>query len=208
MLFPSEKEETYMTIQLENICKSAGGIPVLKDINWEIASDDCFLLTGPPGSGKTLLLRLILGLEKPDSGSVNLLGDYKYAQVNAGVVFQEDRLCEQFSAVENVAMVNERLSETVAGEELLKFLPEDRLYIPVSELSETERRLVVMIRALIIPSDILLLDEVLRGLDEALSRRVISYIRDKAGHKGIVFVQRDDTCLEFCRRFTLPGQAR
>ena len=192
-----------MTIQLENICKSVSGQQILKDINWQIASEDCWLLTGPSGSGKTMLLRLILGLEKPDSGSVNLLGDYKYANVNAGVVFQEDRLCEQFSAVENVAMVNERLSETVAAEELSRFLPQDRQTVPVCELNETERRLVVMIRALIIPSDLLLLDEVLRGMDEPLRTKVISYIRDKAGHKGIVFVQRDDTSLTFCRRFAL-----
>ncbi len=194
-----------MTIQLENICKSVAGQKVLENVNWEIGSDDCFLLTGPEGSGKTMLLRLILGLEKPDSGRVNLLGDYKYASVNAGVVFQEDRLCEQFSAIENVAMVNERLSAMVAEEELVKFLPSDRLILPVSALTPLERRLVVMIRACIIPSDILLLDEVLRGMDDALRKKVVSYIRDKAGHKGIVFVQRDDKGLEFCRRFALEG---
>lgn len=192
-----------MTIQLENICKSVSGQQILKDINWQIASEDCWLLTGPSGSGKTMLLRLILGLEKPDSGSVNLLGDYKYANVNAGVVFQEDRLCEQFSAVENVAMVNERLSETVAAEELSRFLPQDRQTVPVCELNETERRLVVMIRACIIPSDILLLDEPFRGMDSDLRSRAITYIRDKAGHKGIVFVQRDESGLEFCRKFSL-----
>ena len=194
-----------MTIQLENICKSVAGQKVLENVNWEIGSDDCFLLTGPEGSGKTMLLRLILGLEKPDSGRVNLLGDYKYASVNAGVVFQEDRLCEQFSAIENVAMVNERLSAMVAEEELVKFLPSDRLILPVSALTPLERRLVVMVRACIIPSDILLLDEVLRGMDDALRKKVVSYIRDKAGHKGIVFVQRDDKGLEFCRRFALEG---
>ena len=192
-----------MTIQLENICKSVSGKQILKDINWQIASEDCWLLTGPSGSGNTMLLRLILGLEKPDSGSVNLLGDYKYANVNAGVVFQEDRLCEQFSAVENVAMVNERLSETVAAEELSRFLPQDRQTVPVCELNETERRLVVMIRACIIPSDILLLDEPFRGMDSDLRSRAITYIRDKAGHKGIVFVQRDESGLEFCRKFPL-----
>ena len=192
-----------MTIQLQDICKSVSGQQILKDINWQIASEDCWLLTGPSGSGKTMLLRLILGLEKPDSGSVNLLGDYKYANVNAGVVFQEDRRCEQFSAVENVAMVNERLSETVAAEELSRFLPQDRQTVPVCELNETERRLVVMIRACIIPSDILLLDEPFRGMDSDLRSRVIAYIRDKAGHKGIVFVQRDESGLEFCRKFSL-----
>ena len=192
-----------MTIQLQDICKSIDGKEVLKNISWEIGSDDCFLLTGPSGSGKTMLLRLILRLEKPDSGSVNLLGDYKYDVVNAGVVFQEDRLCEQFSAVENVAMVNERLSERVAAEELAKFLREERLRIPVSDLDPVERRLVVMIRACIIPSDILLLDEPFRGMDQELQSRAVAYIRAKAGHKGIVFVQQDDTGLGFCRRFQL-----
>lgn len=192
-----------MTIQLQDICKTVQGREVLKDIQWEIGSDDCWLLAGPSGSGKTMLLRIILGLEKPDRGSVNLLGDYKYASVNAGVVFQEDRLCEQFSAIENVAMVNERLSETVAKEELVKFLPEERLSIPVCELDALERRLVVMIRACIIPSDLLLLDEPFRGMDDALRSRAIAYIRDKAGHKGIVFVQQDDSGLEFCRKFVL-----
>ena len=192
-----------MTIQVENVCKSVGGQEILKNISWEISSDDCFLLTGPEKSGKTLLLRLILGLEKPDSGSVNLLGDYKYSSVNAGVVFQEDRLCEQFSAIENVAMVNARLSERVAEEELVKFLPQERLTIPVCELDPVERRLVVMIRACIIPSDLLLLDEPLRGMNELLRSRAIAYIREKAGHKGIVFAQRDDAGLEFCRKFVL-----
>ena len=192
-----------MTIQLQDVCKSVAGKEILKNINWEIGSDDCFLLTGPAGSGKTMLLRLILGLEKPDSGSVNLLGDYKYANINAGVVFQEDRLCEQFSAIENVAMVNERLSERVAEEELVRFLPEERLTVPVCELNETERRLVVMIRACIIPSDILLLDDPFWSMTADLRSRVIAYIRDKAGHKGIVFVQRDDSGLEFCRKFVL-----
>ena len=192
-----------MTIQLQDIGKTISGKELFKNFNWEIGSDDCFVLTGPAGSGKTMLLRLILGLEKPDTGAVNLLGDYKYSSVNAGVVFQEDRLCEQFTAVENVAMVNARLSERVAEQELLKFLPADRLSVPVCELNETERRLTAVIRACIVPSDILLLDEPLRGMDRELAGNVVRYIRDKAGHKGIVFVQRDAENLEFCRRMEL-----
>ena len=50
-----------MTIQLQDICKSVSGKEILKNINWEIGSDDCFLLMGPALSGKTMLLRLILG---------------------------------------------------------------------------------------------------------------------------------------------------
>ena len=158
-----------MIIELKDISKAVNGRPVLKEINWHIGSEDTWLLTGAAGSGKTLLLRIVLGLEKADSGSVNLLGDYKYASVNAGVVFQEDRLCGQFSAVENVAMVNERLSEMVAEEELGKFLKEEELYVPVSSLDPVTRRIVVIIRACIIPSDVLLMDEPFRGMEEGLT---------------------------------------
>ncbi len=192
-----------MTIELQNISKTIEGRNVLNNINWSISSDDIWALTGPEGSGKTMLFRLILGLEKPDSGSVNLLGDYKYSRVNAGVVFQEDRLCEQFSATENVAMVNARLSETVAREDLLHFLPEECLGKDVTLLDPGQRRLVVIVRACIIPSDLLLLDEPFRGMDEELRKKALSYIRDKAGHKGIVIAQRTMEGLEFCRKFEL-----
>lgn len=192
-----------MTIEVKDVYKSMLGQEVLRGVNWEIGDDDTWLLTGPEESGKTLLLRIILGLEKPDKGSVNLLGDYKYSSVNAGVVFQEDRLCEGFSAVENVAMVNRRLSEKVAAEELLKFLPEENLRRPVYELDPVARRLVVMIRATIVPSDILLMDEPFRGMEPELRDRCISYIKDKAGHKAVVFAQRTEEGLESCRKMRL-----
>ena len=100
-------------------------------------------------------------------------------------------------------MVNERLSERVAAEELVKFLPQERLDVPVCELNAVERRLVAMIRACLVPSDILLLDEPFRGMEDALRREAAAYIRERAGHKGIVFAQRDDRGVEFCRRFAL-----
>ena len=100
-------------------------------------------------------------------------------------------------------MVNERLSERVAEEDLIRFLPQERLHIPVCELNAVERRIVALVRACIIPSDILLLDEPFRGMDEELRGQALSYIREKARNKGIVFAQRDERGLEFCRRFAL-----
>lgn len=99
-----------MTIQVDSVSKSFDGKPVLTDFCMEISDGNSYLLTGPSGSGKTTLLRILLGLEKADSGKIRLLGDYKYSSIHAGTVFQEDRLCEAFSAVENVAMVSRKLS--------------------------------------------------------------------------------------------------
>ena len=178
-------------LEMINIEKSFNGVRVLKNVDLTVERGEYLAIMGPSGSGKTMLLRLILGLEKPDSGSVNLLGDYKYANVNAGVVFQEDRLCEQFSAVENVAMVNERLSETVAAEELSRFLPQDRQTVPVCELNETERRLVVMIRACIIPSDILLLDEPTSNVDSINEGIILQALQAQKQKKSISDAQKE-----------------
>ena len=102
-----------MTIEVENVCLTVEGKEILKDISWEISSDDTWLLSGDAGSGKTALISVILGLLKPDSGRVRLLGDYKYDRVNAGVVFQEDRLIETLSAAENAALVRKVTSPAV-----------------------------------------------------------------------------------------------
>lgn len=193
-----------MTIEILHAGKSFGGKAVLKDVNWNISSDDTWLLCGPEGAGKTTLLHILIGLIRPDQGQVNLLGDYKYDHVNAGVVFQEDRLCPGFSAVENVAMVNARLSENTAAEELVKLIPESRIHLPVETLDAVTRRYVTIVRACIIPSDILLLDEPFFGMTEKEQEKAFRYIRDKAGHKGIVIAQRSDRGLTNLRKMELP----
>ena len=91
-----------MTIEAKNITVNIGGKTVLDNVTWEISSDDTWALTGDEGSGKSALIDVVLGLRRPDKGHVSLLGDYKYDRVNAGVVFQEDRLSEDFSAVSNI----------------------------------------------------------------------------------------------------------
>ena len=188
-----------MTIEVENISKSYDGKQVLKDFSLDISSDSSYAVTGPSGSGKTTLLRIILGLEKPDSGRVRLLGDYKYAWINAGVVFQEDRLCEDFSAVENVAMVNRRLSAKIARQELCKLLPEDELDKPVRELSGGMRRRVCIIRACIIPTDVIIMDEPFAGLDDDNRKKAIDYIRSIQATTPLVITAHSLEGLEFCK---------
>lgn len=188
-----------MTIQVENICKSYDGKTVLQNFCMEIASEGAYLVMGPSGSGKTTLIRILLGLEKPDSGKVRLLGDYKYSGINAGTVFQEDRLCENFSAVENVAMVSKKLSPRIAREELEKLLPADELDKPVRELSGGMRRRVCIVRACIIPSDVLLLDEPFAGLDADNRRKAVSYIQNARGTTPLVITGHSAEDLPFCR---------
>ena len=76
-----------MTIEIKDVSKSFNGQKVLDNFNLNIESEHSYILTGPSGCGKTTLLRLVLGLDEPDSGTIKLLGDYKYPFINSGVVF-------------------------------------------------------------------------------------------------------------------------
>ena len=192
-----------MTIEVKDVCKSFDGKQVLQDFNLNIEEEHSYVLTGPSGCGKTTLLRLILGLDKPDSGTVKLLGDYKYPFINSGTVFQEDRLCEDYDAVTNVTMVSKKVFKETVIEELKRLLPEDALSKPVKELSGGQRRRVAIVRACAIPSDILIMDEPFTGLDEESRVKAIAYIRDKQGSGALVITSHDTTGLDFARIINL-----
>jgi ABC-type multidrug transport system ATPase subunit len=179
-----------MTIEVENVSFSSEGRDVLRNISWEVSSDDTWLLSGDAGSGKTALLSIMLGILKPTSGRVRLLGDYKYDRVNAGMVFQEDRLFEDMSAAENVAIVRDVTSPAVAAEDLVKLMPSDLVNVPVRNLSPVNRRITAIVRATSVPSDILIMDEPFRGMDDDLRKKVFAFIKQVAGHKGIIIAQR------------------
>ena len=188
-----------MTIEVKDVCKSFDGKEVLKDFNLNIEEEHSYIITGPSGCGKTTLLRLILGLDEPDKGTVKLLGDYKYPFINSGTVFQEDRLCEDYDAVTNVTMVSRKVFKETVTKELLQLLPEEAIHKPVKELSGGQRRRVAIVRACAIPSDILIMDEPFTGLDDESRKKAIAYIRDKQGSGALVLTTHDTKGLDFGR---------
>lgn len=192
-----------MTIDLDNITMCYGDQKVLDSFKLEIENDHSYAIIGASGSGKTTLVRILLGLEEPTSGKVHLMGDYKYPYLNAGVVFQENRLCEDFTAIENVVMVNKKNSAKVAEEELLKLLPADAIRKPVRELSGGMKRRVAIVRACSISSDMLIMDEPFTGLDEENRQRAIDYIREKQGSNPLLITAHDGKGLDFCRKIEL-----
>ena len=97
-----------MTIELEEVAADRGGKRLFGPLTLDISTDSCYLVTGEHGSGKTSLIRILMGLDKPDEGRVRLLGDYKYAWLACGAVFQDDRLMPWLTAVENVTAVRKR----------------------------------------------------------------------------------------------------
>ena len=182
-----------MTLELQNISKSFDGLPVLRNLNLSFHQGQCYCLMSPSGSGKTTLLRILMGLEQ-------ILADGKPQDMNSltvSAVFQEDRLCESFSPIENVSMCAGR---SVRGSrirwELARLLPEECLNRPVSTLSGGMKRRVAVMRALLTPSRILLMDEPFTGMDDELKRNVISYIREKQDGRLLILSTHQEEDVE------------
>ena len=89
-----------MSIEVSGACKSFGATRVLSDLNLTMQDGGIYCLMGPSGAGKTTFLRILLGLETLDSGTVTGL-----ARGEASAMFQEDRLCESLTSIDNVALV-------------------------------------------------------------------------------------------------------
>lgn len=183
-----ETRERYKStgIILDHIWKSYGETKVLADVSAVYESGNTYYLTDPSGSGKTTLLKILCGLEKPDSGTVT--GPDRFS-----MVFQEDRLCEMYSAVCNVAMVT---GDRAGAEAALKrLLPEEALFKPCGQLSGGMKRRVALVRAMEAPSEAVVLDEPFTGMDAGTKQRAEEYIR--AGRKDrILVIATHDRCEE------------
>ena len=174
-----------------NVSKSFENKIVFNQFTYGFEYDKKYCIMGESGCGKTTLLNMISGLQIPDSGDI--LGVPK----DIAVVFQEDRLCENFSAVGNVMAVT---GNRVSKEEIIDCLCELGLdgneNQPVSTLSGGMRRRVAIARALLAKSQILLLDEPFSGLDEETKAFVIKVILSRTKGKTLITVTHDKSDAE------------
>lgn len=192
------QREIPMTIELKNISKSYDGLPVLKNLNLSFCQGKSYCLMSPSGSGKTTLLRILMGLERADEGTFLIDQRHRDPQsLTVSVVFQEDRLCESFSPIENVSMCAGRsIKPSRIKWELARLLPDECLTRPVSTLSGGMKRRVAVVRALLTPSDLLLMDEPFTGMDEELKHNVISYIKEKQNGRLLILSTHQDEDVE------------
>lgn len=144
-------------ISFRNVSKAFDGKSVLNHLSISLFKGERVALMGPSGSGKSTVIKLLLGLMKPDFGTVDFQG-------KASVVFQEDRLCEEFDAVTNVSIVTGNPEE--AKEVLTKIGLTEIEGKAVSDLSGGMKKRVAIVRALLADGEVLVLDEPFVGLDE------------------------------------------
>ncbi|MDF2888734.1 MAG: transporter related protein [Lacrimispora sp.] len=173
-----------MELVISQLSKSFDGRFVLDDVNLHLVSGNIYCLMGPSGSGKTTLFHILLGLVYADSGEINGLDKERIS-----AVFQENRLCEAFTPVDNVTMVMPKSLEnhkSKAREALKRLLPDESLDRPVSTLSGGMKRRVAIIRALLVPFDMVIMDEPFTGLDEGTKQQTISYIKEQSAGKLVL----------------------
>lgn len=184
-------------LEVRNLTKSFGKVPVFQDISFTVAAGEAVALTGESGSGKSTLLHLIAGLDQPDGGDIEVSGktlagqsDTQLAQfrrTRIGVIFQQFNLIPSLDIRANLAFQARLAGQEDAGwlitlterlglNDLTTRYPE--------ELSGGQQQRVAIGRALAVRPALILADEPTGNLDEATGDAVIEVFRDLVTESG------------------------
>ena len=187
-------------IVVKNLCKSFDGRQVLENFSYEFKLGETTTVVGKSGNGKTTLLNILLGLTKADSGNVEGMPD------RVGVVFQEDRLCEDFSVKTAIRMVMDKYALNRCGkertddyiDELLKRLDlKNFADKKVADLSGGEKRRVAIARMIAYFPEVYILDEAFKGLDNNTKIRVMNVLKEEMTGKTVIAVTHDKEEVSF-----------
>jgi|TARA_B110001452_G_scaffold260682_1_gene258497 ABC-type lipoprotein export system ATPase subunit len=188
----------------KNYFHKNGIIEVFKNVNFKIKPGELVALVGPSGSGKSSLLNLLALLDKPSSGNISLLGKNfknfseseknKIRSRNISLIFQDNNLLSDFTAIENVLMPliirgeNYKLAFNKAKKILRDVKLSNRLNHFPSELSGGEQQRVAIARSLVAETNLILADEPTGNLDFKTAIDIFSYfMKLKKMNKAIIY---------------------
>ena len=210
-----------MYVELKNINKNFGNFKASDNVNFGIEKGKLIGLLGPSGSGKTTILRMIAGLETPDSGEIiidgKVVNDIPASQRGIGFVFQNYALFRYMTVYDNIAFgltVQKKdkaaIKERVA--ELLKLIGLEGLEKRnPSQLSGGQRQRVAFARALAPNPQLLLLDEPFAAIDAKVRQELRSWLKDMIGKLGVtsIFVTHDqDEAIEVADEIIVTNKGR
>lgn len=185
-----------MDILMEKINKSYGDKEVLRDFTTKFEEGTVTFITGESGIGKTSIIRILMGLEGYQSGSISGLEGKEIS-----VVFQDDCLCDKLSLDKNLSMVidGQQVKEQDLDRLLGIFGLEGYRHKRVAELSGGMKRRLAILRAILYPHNLMILDEPFKGLDEENKKLVMGQLAKGLVDKTAIIVTHDKTEIDFFR---------
>ncbi|MDD6188982.1 MAG: ATP-binding cassette domain-containing protein [Clostridiales bacterium] len=180
-----------MDIIISGLEKSFGQRRVLRGFDAVFSKGELSCIMGRSGCGKTTLLNILLGIIPYDDG------DIKGMPGKISCVFQEDRLCEDFTAVTNVRIVcGKNVNKANIETQLAEVGLGDSLYRPIKELSGGMKRRVSIVRALMAEGELIIMDEPFKGLDDSTKLLVAGYVKRQIRGRTAIMVTHDESEVE------------
>ena len=183
--------KTINKLEILHLTKRFGEKTLFEDLDLTLTAPA--VLWAPSGWGKTTLLRILMGLEMPTSGTVQGVG-------KVSAVFQEDRLCPQLTAVENVALVlpgpMDQYKKQIEKDFQQLGLDDAALSLPARKLSGGQKRRAALLRALWAESDTLLLDEPFTGMDPETMKKAAALLKARCQDRNVLLATHDREAIE------------
>ncbi len=206
-------DKNELMISIRDLYKSFGDNHVLRGVNLDVYKRENVVVLGPSGTGKSVLIKIICGLLKPDSGIVNVLGkevdtlnndELRELRLKVGFSFQSSALYDSMTVRENLAFPlvrnSRNMNQQQVTEAIESILDDVGLLQTVdqvpSELSGGQRKRIGIARTLILQPEIMLYDEPTAGLDPITSteiNKLINLVREKF-HTTSIIITHDLTC--------------
>lgn len=213
--------ENNMYLEMKNINKTFDGFQASNDVSFSVEKGDLAALLGPSGSGKTTILRMIAGLDTPDSGDIIInnkrVNSLPGSKRGIGFVFQNYALFRYMTVADNIAFGLEVQKKSKAEikarvDELLELISmEDLGKRYPHQLSGGQRQRVAFARALAPNPLLLLLDEPFAAIDAKVRRELRAWLKDMIEQVGItsIFVTHDqEEAMEVADTIIVTNQGR
>jgi phospholipid/cholesterol/gamma-HCH transport system ATP-binding protein len=218
---------TRHVVELRNVVMRFGDKQVLDDVSLVVGPQERLVIIGQSGAGKTTILRLILGILKPDGGSVffkqyevSRMNDYQLEQIRMrmGMVYQDSALLSSLTVRENLALPLQELTTKTPAEidkivdeklDMVEMTGEDKL-LPF-ELSGGMRKRVGLARALVMQPELILFDEPTQGLDPvigALIDELIINLTERTKTTSIIVTHLMDSAFHVATRMAMLYRGR
>jgi len=214
-------------VEFDRVSLRFDGDPVLEEISFRLEHGETKIVLGAAGSGKSVLLKLTMGLLQPDAGRIVVFGreitslqedDLFPIRQRFGMVFQEGALFDSLTVGENVGYALERLVDLGAEEserrvrEALRFVElEHTIDQFPSELSGGMRRRVAIARAFVSQPEIMLYDSPTAGLDPITAHRIVTLVikqRDVGSVSSLLVTHRLQDAFEMASQYFDPAQEK